>query len=123
MAVLVVTAVAACDLLAWLFKSRDRPLARSIAYQLLTPVPVTVVLALVLRPWTGIPLHHSLILGVLIPALVAIGCHTMDHLEADLGIDRSRLHPGRGQVINTLKGYLYVGPVAFHYLRYYLEAF
>ncbi len=123
MAILVVGAVAVCDLFAWLFKSRERSPGGSIALQLLAPAPVTVMLALLLSPWTRIPLLHSAILGALIPALVAVGCHTMDHLEADLRIDRKRLHPGRGQVINSLKGYLYVGPVAFHYLRYYLEAF
>lgn len=123
MAILVVGSVALCDLSAWIFKARDRTQLRSIGYQLLGPAPVILALALALMPWTGIPMVHSVILAVLIPALVAIGCHTMDHLEADLGIERSRLHPGRGQVINTLKSFVYVAPVVFHYLRYFLEAF
>ena len=123
MAIFVVASVSVCDLFAWIFKARDRTQLQSIAYQLLTPAPVILVLALALMPWTGIPLVHSVILAALIPALVAIGCHTMDHLEADLGIERSRLHPGRGQVINTIKSFLYVAPVAFHYLRYFLEVF
>ena len=123
MAIFVVSAVTVCDTLAWVFKARDRARLHSIAYQLLLPAPVILILAWALTPWTGIPPIHSVVLAVLIPSLVAIGCHTMDHLEADLGIERSRLHPGRGQVINTLKSYLYVAPVAFHYLRYFLEAF
>ena len=122
-AIFVVLAVAACDLFAWLLKSRDGGPLRSVIYQVLAPLPVTVLLAVALRPWTGVPLAHSVVLAVGIPALVAIGCHTIDHVEADLGIDRHNLQPGRGQVINTMKSFLYVGPVVFHYLRYFLEAY
>jgi predicted CDP-diglyceride synthetase/phosphatidate cytidylyltransferase len=123
MAIFVVTAVAVCDLLAWAFRARDREGIESVAYQLLAPAPVILFLAWLLTPRTTIPPVHSMVLAALIPALVAVGCHTMDHLEADLGIERSRLQPGRGQVINSLKSYLYVAPVAFHYLRYFLEEF
>jgi len=63
------------------------------------------------------------ILRLLIPALVAIGSFTMDCLEADMGIDRSRLSAGRGAVLNSMKSYLYAAPVVFHYLRYFLDAF
>jgi len=122
-AILVVAAVAICDLFAWLLKARDRDPMRSVAYQLFAPLPVIALLALAVRPWTGIPLVHSLILAVGIPGLVAIGCQTIDHLEADLGIDRRRLQPGRGEVINTMKSFVYVGPVVFHYLRYFLDAY
>jgi phosphatidate cytidylyltransferase len=122
-AVLVVGAVAVCDLFAWLLESREQPAARSVAYQILAPLPVVAALALAVRPWTGIPLVHSLVLAAGIPALVAIGCHTIDHLETDLGIDRRSLQPGRGQVINTVKSFVYVGPVVFHYLRYFLDAY
>jgi phosphatidate cytidylyltransferase len=122
-AIFVVLAVATCDLFAWLLKARDRSTLRSVTYQVLAPAPVIVFLALALRPWTGIPLAHSIVLAVGIPALVAIGCYTIDHVEVDLGIDRHRLEPGRGQVINTVKSFLYVGPVVFHYLRYFLDAY
>lgn len=122
-AILVVLGVAACDLLAWLLRSRDRGLLRSAAYQLLVPAPVLALLALAVGPWTGLPVVHSLVLAVGIPALVAIGCHTIDQLEVDLGIDRRSLQPGRGQVINTVKSFVYVGPVVFHYLRYFLDAY
>jgi len=122
-AILVVVAVAVCDLFAWLLKSRDRRPLPSVAYQLLAPAPVIAVLALAVGPWTGLPVVHSLVLAVVIPALVAIGCHTIDHLETDLGIDRRSLQPGRGQVINTVKSFVYVGPVVFHYLRYFLDAY
>ncbi|MGD8321511.1 MAG: hypothetical protein PVJ02_13690 [Gemmatimonadota bacterium] len=122
-AILVVLAVAACDLLAWLLRARDRGPLRSVVYQLLAPFPVIALLAVALRPWTGIPLGHSIVLAMGIPAFVAIGCHTIDHVEADLGIDRRDLRPGRGQVINSVKSFVYVGPVVFHYLRYVLDAY
>jgi len=123
MAILVVVSVTICDVLAWAFGARDRPPLHSVAYQLLLPAPLILLLGWALTPWTGIPRVHCAVLAVLIPSLVAIGCHTMDRLEADLGIERSRLTPGRGQVINTLKSFLYVAPVAFHYLRYVLDEF
>ena len=123
MAIYVVLCVVLCDLAAHVFNSRERPPLQSIALQLLVPAPATVVLGLALMPWTGIPKVHAVVLALLVPACVAIGCHTMDHLEADLRVDRSRLRPGRGEVINSLKSFLYAGPLAFHYLRYSLEAF
>ncbi len=123
MAVLLVLMVTACDLSSYVFRARDRRPLESAAYQLLAPAPVTVALALVLVPWTGIPWHHSVVLALLVPALVAMGCQTIDRIEADLGIRRDRLVPGRGQVLNSLKSFLYAAPVAFHYLRYVLEAF
>jgi len=123
MAAYVVLAVAACDLLAYLFRARDRSPLRSILLQLLAPAPVTTGLALLLRPWTGIPVNHSVALALMIPLLVAMGCHTINYLEADLGIERDRLHPGRGQILNELKSFVYVAPVTFHYLRYVLDVF
>jgi phosphatidate cytidylyltransferase len=123
MAIYVVVAVAVCDFLAFVLRSRDRPPLPSALFQLLAPAPVTLGLAVVLMPWTGIPLSESLVLGGLVPLLVYVGCVTIDYLEADLGIERQRLGPGRGQVLNSLKSFVYTGPVAFHYLRYTLDAF
>lgn len=123
MAVYLVAAVALCDLLAFVSGFRDRPARTGVPLQLLAPAPVTVVLAVALMPWTRIPLVHSVGLALLIPLLVAIGCHTVTHLESDLGIDRSRIPAGRGRILNSLKSYLYAAPVAFHYLRYVLDEF
>jgi phosphatidate cytidylyltransferase len=122
-AIFLVLCVTTCDLFAYLFKSRDLARYRDLAFQLLAPLPVTVCLGMLLMPWTKIPWQHSIALAFLIPLLVTVGCHTIDHLEADLGIRRSSLRPGRGQVINSVKGFLYVAPVVFHYLRYFLDAF
>ena len=123
MAILLVTGVAICDLLAFVLGSRDKPPVQKCLLQLLAPAPLVALLAFLLLPWTGIPLGHSLALGILIPFLVAVGSFTMDCLEADMGIERSRLSPGRGAVLNSMKSYLYTAPVAFHYLRYFLDAF
>ena len=123
MAILLVTGVAICDLSAFLLESRDKPRLRGSLLQILVPGPVLAVLGFALVPWTGIPAAHSVILGFLIPVLVAVGSFTMDCLETDMGIDRSRLTPGRGAVLNSMKSYLYTAPVVFHYLRYFLEAF
>jgi predicted CDP-diglyceride synthetase/phosphatidate cytidylyltransferase len=66
---------------------------------------------------------HSLLLAFLIPVLVAIGAHTVTHLETDLGIDRSCMPAGGGRIVNSIKSLLYTAPVSFHYLRYVLEDF
>ena len=123
MAVYVVAAVALCDLFAYLLGSRDRAARTGVPLQLLVPAAATVPLALALTPWTGIPLMHAVAVALLVPLLVAIGCHTVTHLETDLGIDRSRIPAGRGRILNSLKSYLYAVPVAFHYLRYVLDDF
>ncbi len=123
MAVFVVAGVVICDLSALLLNARSRAPLQSILVQILVPGPFVALLALVMTPWTGIPWVHGVALGILIPALVAIGCFTIDRLEVDLGIDRARLRPGRGETLNSLKSYVYVAPVAFHYLRYFLDAF
>ena len=123
MAVYLVSGVAICDLLAVVLKSRDKTSPRAILIQILIPGPLLAALGFALVPWSGIPVVHSLILGFMIPALVAVGAFTMDCLEADMGIDRSRLKAGRGGVLNSMKSFLYTAPVVFHYLRYYLEAF
>ena len=123
MAIFLVTGVAVCDLSAFVLGSRDKPPMRGSLLQILVPGPALAILGFILVPWTGIPVFHSVILGFLIPTLVAIGSFTMDCLEADMGIERNRLAPGRGAVLNSMKSYLYTAPVVFHYLRYFLEAF
>jgi phosphatidate cytidylyltransferase len=123
MAVFLVGSVAICDLFFFLLRLQTRSGLRSVALQVLVPWPVLVLVGLVLQPWTGIPIGHTVALGVLIPTLVAVGAFTIDHLEEDLGIDRGRLAPGRGEVLNSLKSLLYTAPVVFHYLRYFMEAF
>ena len=123
MAVFLVASVSVCDLLAYLLRARSRSTLPSILLQILVPGPILVALGLALAPWTAIPWQHSFVLGFLIPALVAIGCFTIDRMEADLGLDRDHLTPGRGEILNTLKSFLYVAPIVFHYLRYFTDVF
>ena len=123
MAVYLVAAVALCDLFAYVLGSRDRRARTGLPLQLVAPVPATFLVAWLLSPWTGIPLVHCLGLACLIPLLVAIGAHTVTYLEADLGIDRSQIPEGGGRGINSIKSFLYAAPVAFHYLRYFLDDF
>ena len=123
MAVFLVASVAICDLLAFLLNARNRPPLQGTFLQLLAPAPILIALGLALTPWSLIPPVHAVILGLLIPALVAIASFTVDHLEADMGIDRARLAPGRGEILNSLKSYLYAAPVVFHYLRYFTDVF
>ncbi|MFC1791814.1 phosphatidate cytidylyltransferase, partial [Gemmatimonadota bacterium] len=114
-AVYLVMGVVLCDLFTLILDARNRPPVESVLKQVLVPLPAVALLGLALGPWTGIPWLHSLSLGLVIPVLVTVGCFTIDHLEVDLGIDRSRLAPGRGEILNTLKSFLYVAPVVFHY--------
>jgi len=123
MAVFLVSGVVICDALAVLSGSRDKPPLRAFLLQVLVPAPLIAILGIALVPWSGIPAVHSVTLGLLIPMLVAIGSFTMDCLEVDMGIERDRLSPGRGAVLNSMKSYLYTAPVVFHYLRFFLDAF
>ena len=54
------------------------------------------------------------------PVLAGIGRYTLGYLEADLGIDRETAVPGKGRIMDALRSYLYVAPVAFHYIRYFV---
>lgn len=123
MAVYVVIAVTICDLLAYILGSRDMPRRAGIALQLIGPIPATVALALLMSPWTGMPYGHCIGLACLLPLLVAIGAHTVTHLETDLGIDRSQIPEGGGRGLNSIKSLTYAAPVAFHYLRFFLDDF
>ena len=82
---------------------------------------VVVPFCLILSKWSGIPLWHSVALGVLIPLLSRMGQFTFKEIEQDLGIRVDRLQPGRGRTIEALKSYLFTAPVVFHYLRWFLK--
>jgi predicted CDP-diglyceride synthetase/phosphatidate cytidylyltransferase len=85
------------------------------------PATITIPLTVLLSTWTEIPMHHSLALGTLIPLLVMMGRRTGDYVAADLGVEEDALSPGRGQILDNLKSLLFVGPVVFHYIRYFLK--
>ena len=82
---------------------------------------MTLALTLGLRTWTQVPTGPAVFLGILIPALVHMGDHTVGVLERDLGIDAADLEPGRGRVLECLKSYLFTAPIVFHYLRWTMK--
>lgn len=82
---------------------------------------ICLALTLGLRPWTLMPTGPAVFLGFLIPVLVQMGCYTVDVLERDLGISAGDLEPGRGQVLDSLKSYLFAAPIVFHYLRWAMK--
>lgn len=119
-AVFLVLAVTLCDLVsARIPTAGSHALLRRVA-RCLAAAPLTIGLALLLASWAELPVFHAVVLGAMIPLLVAIGNYTMSFIEADLGIRTKRLRPGKGQVLDCLESFLYVAPVVFHYTRYYL---
>lgn len=119
-AVFLVGSVAASDLFARKVVMRDSsPWLRGVV-RTAGGWPLTLGLALLLSDWAGFPLVHALALGTLVPILVCIANVTLQSVEADLRIDTGDARSGRGQILNSIKAYLYAGPIVFHYCRYYL---
>jgi len=117
-----ILSVAACDFLLQFFKaSRMPPWSRALL-RYGACLPLTLLLAWGLSGWSGIPRGHTLVLGAMVPALVGIGRFTVAYIEADLGVEVKRPRPGKGQLMDSLKSFLYVAPVVFHYIRYYLTS-
>jgi len=121
MAAFLILDVALCDAIHRLLQPRTWPGWRSLAAGYGLPLPATVLLTVALSPWTRIPVRHSVVLGFLIPALVMMGRHTGNYVEADLGVAEATVGPGRGQILDNLKSLLFAAPVVFHYLRYFLD--
>lgn len=118
-AIMLILNVSICDLIAFLLEKSKKLPWRGVIAKYLISAPVTVILTLALSGWTGIPWLHSVALGLLIPALVAIGRRTLTYIESDLGIGTGRLLPGKGRVLDSLRSFLYAAPVVFHYIRYF----
>jgi phosphatidate cytidylyltransferase len=121
MAAFLILDVAVCDLIHLLLRRATWTGWGSLAARYLLPLPVTVLLTVALSPWTNIPVRHSIVLGISIPALVMMGRHTGNYIEADLGVAEETVGPGRGQILDNLKSLLFAAPAVFHYLRYYLD--
>ncbi len=120
MAIMLLLNIVLCDLVAYLLGIFGRPPMAGNVVKYLTSIPITVPLTLLMSAWTGIPWVHSLVLGALIPVLVAVGRYTIVYIELDLGIARDHLVPGRGRMIDSSASSLYVAPIVFHYIRYFL---
>lgn len=84
---------------------------------------VCVALARLMAPVLGLPPLHTWLVGALVPVLVWMGRVTFSVIEADLGVARDRLEPGRGRYLDGLKPYLYAAPVVFHYVRCFTDLY
>jgi phosphatidate cytidylyltransferase len=121
MAAMLILNVAVCDAVSCLLQDQGKAVWARLARRYFLPLPVTVLLAVALSPWTTIPERHSAVLGALIPLLVVMGRHTGNYVEADLGVAEETVGPGRGQILDNLKSLLFVAPIVFHYIRYFLD--
>ena len=112
--------IAICDTASFFIDNRINTTWKKILFKYVLPTPITISLTFLLSDWTGIPRFHSIILGLLIPALVVIGNHTIIYFESDLGIEKDNMKPGRGLIIDNIKSILYTTPVVLHYIRYFI---
>ncbi len=94
---------------------------KHIVLQLSLSVIVSSIIYLISVKWSGIPIPHSVVLGITLPLVARIGHFTLKEFEKDLGIRPDRLQPGRGKYIEAAKLYLFTAPIAFHYLRWFLQ--
>jgi len=120
-AIMVILGVLVSDLVATLVRPGKEPGLGSTALRCAIAAPLAAALFWGLSSWTGIPELHSIVLGSITPVLASIGRYTIAYIEADLGIDRETAVPGKGRIVDSLRSFLYVSPVAFHYLRYFVE--
>lgn len=127
-AAMLILCVAICDIISFYlyrqelspWRRKKLPRWRRTVEFYMASVPLTVLLIWRLSAWTGITGIHIPTLGVLIPAMVAIGRHTIFYIQEDLKITVEDLHPGRGQILYYIRSFLYSAPVVFHYIRYFL---
>jgi predicted CDP-diglyceride synthetase/phosphatidate cytidylyltransferase len=117
-----ILSVAACDFILHYIKARRMSAWGRALLRYAACLPLTLLLAWGLSGWSGIPLIHAFILGSMVPALVGIGRFTVAYIETDLGVERHRPRPGKGQLMDNLKSFLYAAPVIFHYIRYFLTS-
>jgi len=118
-ALMVVLGVIISDLVATLVQSGRRPGLGRTSLRCLISIPMVIGLYWALSDWTGIGTLHSVVLGAMTPLLAAVGRYTIAYIESDLGVDRDSAVPGKGRIVDTLRSFLYVSPVVFHYVRYF----
>ena len=121
LAAMLILNIMICDLISFVIEDRIDQYSRQIVYKYLFSFPLTVILTYALTGWNGIPGHHAIIIGLMIPALVIIGNHTIKYFESDLGIVKDNLRPGRGLIIDNIKSILYTAPIILHYFRYFIK--
>lgn len=121
LAAMLILNIMICDLISFITEDRIERYSKQLIYKYLISFPFTVVLTYVLTGWNGVPEHHAIIIGLMIPALVIIGNHTIKYFESDLGILKDNLRPGRGLIIDNVKSILYTAPIILHYFRYFIK--
>ena len=119
MAVMLILTVAVCDVFAAIVRNKIKPGHAVFFLRYIMTVPFTITISLLLSGWARLTIFHSVVLGMLIPLLVIIGNYTTDYFEADLGIEKEMLSPGRGQIFDNLKSLFYAAPIVFHYFKYF----
>jgi phosphatidate cytidylyltransferase len=119
-AVLLVLNVAICDGIAFVLASFKRKPWKGNILRYLVAIPFTAALSITLSNWISIPWLHALILGAMIPAVVAVGRYAMTYIETDLGIAYDYDNLRKGRLINSSCSLLFAAPVVFHYIRYFL---
>ena len=120
MALMLITNVAVCSIAAEILSRYDHPVLTNLLLRFVLPAPITVGITIALSGWGGIPMPHSIILGLMIPILVIMGQHVGNYVEADLRVDRVSPAPGSGQILDNIKPLFFAAPVVFHYIRYFL---
>jgi len=114
-----VASVAVCDVLYRVMRVRIARYGLLLLLWYVGSVPLVLGVTFGLAAITGIPARHNLVLGLMLPALVVAGHHTLMFVERDLGVEEEP-RPGHGQILNNLKSVFYAGPIVFHYLRYFV---
>ncbi len=109
-----------CDAISFFINKKNYTAWIKNIFKYLLPIPLTISITFILSSWTEIPEIHSIILGIMIPALVLIGNHTIIYFESDLGIEKNYMKPGRGLIIDNIKSILYTAPIVLHYIRYFI---
>jgi phosphatidate cytidylyltransferase len=120
MACMLVLNVIICDIISNIIDRKINIVLKKFIMKYLIPVPFAITLTLLLSGWTTIPKMHSIILGLMIPALVIVGNHTITYIKSDLGITKENLRPGKGLIIDNIQSFLFTAPIVFHYIRYFV---
>jgi len=120
MAAMLVLNIFICDAVCLFVEKGKRKLWKKLLLKYFLAIPFTVSLTYFLSDWTTIPPIHSIMIGLIIPAMVLIGNYTIQYFETDLGIDKNKMKPGRGLIIDNVKSILYAAPIVLHYIRYFI---
>ncbi len=116
--IIVVINVSLSDAIAFCLYSTRKPLFQGNLLQYLAAIPVTVASSILVSEWTFLALHVSIIIGTIIPLLVAASRLIMFHIESDLGIAQNYNSLRRGRLINSSSSLVLVTPIVFFALNY-----